>query len=564
MPHNSKFGIAAWRVPDYNKQLDISSKKQRIDFVILGIISIAVFFRSLNINFVGDDLLHIDYSWQSLKDVVFQYYRPLTNLSLFIDKQIWGYEPFGFHLTNLIVHSLNTSLVYLLAKKFSDLRIFAFVAGLFFLIHPIHSSSIFWISGRVDMLCTTFYLLAFLAFIEYTRFKTTHSLLLSITSFLLALLSKEMALSLPLVFTAYVLVYTTGTGFQRWKVASSKTWPFWVLAILFLIFKMHTLGFVALTNNVHTNLNPIHLLKDLATFIGLLIVPGWHITIANYLKAQPSVFTVLAAISIIALIVTARWLKRQKKLWFFALFVLLTLLPVLRLAMRWYLYLPSVGFCLGLFYLLHSLHQKGKLWKKISLGTTGLIIVTYVFFINVEQNRWLESGRLANRLSLEIARKIDSDKVDHCLILSVPGEYEETPVLMHGLESLVNFRLKSDFKDQKEVGVMAASLVSIRDSESGSYPELSRLDSNQFSLSLNNSKSYFVFPEQAELISELKPIGHGYRITQSSFDISIDSVNQFGQANVITIKITDTNLKLYQLNPNSLEPVNNVIDSERK
>ncbi|MBM4064565.1 MAG: hypothetical protein FJ266_02825, partial [Planctomycetes bacterium] len=64
-------------------------------------------------------------------------YRPLVTLSYFIDYAIWGLKPFGFHLTNLLIHTLNTVLVFFLIFKITNNLKLATIASLFFSIHPI-------------------------------------------------------------------------------------------------------------------------------------------------------------------------------------------------------------------------------------------------------------------------------------------------------------------------------------------------------------------------------------------------------------------------------------------
>jgi len=537
-----------------------SLKSHTLCIIVLVLTAIGAFARSLKIEFVGDDLVHIENAWDSLTDIGFHYFRFLTILTLITDNLIWAYNHSGYHLTNLLMHTTNVILVYLLALKFIEGRFFAFVAALLFLFHPIHSMSIFWISGRVDVLCTTFYLLAFMSFVEYSISRTTKFLILAAASFLFALLSKEMALSLPLVLTAYVLVYSTGQT-KPWKSATIETWPFWAIAIVFVCFRLMSAGLAGVTGNVHTNIAPVHLLKNLATFIGLLIVPGGQIGLANYLKANPDVFATLAALSILLLVASLRWISRQKHLWFFSLFVLLTLLPVMRLAMRWYLYLPSVGFCLAVAYLLRQLYVRGDAWKRAAIGIAAIIALVYAYFLIVEQNRWLHSGRLAKKITMQITGKINEDKTESCLILSVPGEYEETPVLMHGFESLVNYRLRTDFDYQAPVRVLAASLFSIRNCELDCFPEIIKKDSNVFILSLKHTESFFVFPEILEITSQKKTFRQGYDIAQEAFGISVDSVNQFGMPVSLALSIKDSSLRLYYLAPSGLEPLQNVIEN---
>lgn len=146
---------------------------------------------------------------KAFTDAVASNWHPLTVISYAIDYKLWGLNAFWFHLENNILHSLNTLLVFILASiLFNAIRgprykvvACAFVALLFGL-HPLHVESVSWIAERKDVLCGFFFFSSLIAYIFFTAaspgkraFKYTASLVL----FALALMSKPMAVSLPIV-----------------------------------------------------------------------------------------------------------------------------------------------------------------------------------------------------------------------------------------------------------------------------------------------------------------------------------------------------------------------------
>ena len=143
------------------------------------------------------------------------YYRPIINLSHSIDYWIWGPNPFGFHLTNVLAHTLTGVILYLVLLRIIAIEPVAFLASLFFLAHPIHTEAVSWISGRGDMVFALFYLLSFLFYLKagsngnnisnppLPPFSKGGNYLYSGAFFLLALQSKEMALTLPLIIILY-------------------------------------------------------------------------------------------------------------------------------------------------------------------------------------------------------------------------------------------------------------------------------------------------------------------------------------------------------------------------
>lgn len=140
-------------------------------------------------------------------------WHPLTWFSHALDYAFWGPNPRNHHLINTIFHGLNTSLVFFLmvsilslAKsdsiKSSQLLVAGTVTSLFFALHPIHVESVAWVAERKDLLCAFFFLLSLLSYLSYTscapqQRKTQFTL--TLVFFILALMSKPMAVSLPLI-----------------------------------------------------------------------------------------------------------------------------------------------------------------------------------------------------------------------------------------------------------------------------------------------------------------------------------------------------------------------------
>lgn len=149
---------------------------------LVGLVSASVYIFTLQYDFVWDDValvsenayirsprfvaehFHRDFGILSHGSLsVRWYYRPLLGLSFFADYQVWGNNPAGFHLTNVLLHVLCSLLVALLARRLSGQDSVGALAGLFFAVHPAHVEPVAFISGRVDALATAFGLVAVLA-----------------------------------------------------------------------------------------------------------------------------------------------------------------------------------------------------------------------------------------------------------------------------------------------------------------------------------------------------------------------------------------------------------------
>lgn len=538
------------------------SKDKFFDILIFVAVGLAVFYRSFDIQFVGDNLDHIKNAGKDIFDFGFHYYRPLTILTLIVDKVIWGYNYIGYHISNLALHMTNVILVYLLAYRFLNVRYFAFVAALLFLVHPIHSSSLFWISGRVDMLCAVFYIGGLLSFIEYTVNRSKAFFIFTIFCLVSALLSKEMAITFPLTTSIYFYLFHSVNSSAKLKSTWTATRIFWIITFLFILIRIIMAGLLALTADVHTNFGIVQLFKNLATFVGLLVLPGGHLEIGDFLKNHTTIFFFAVSICLISLLFVLKKIMKDFHLLFFTLLTLIPLLPVLRLAMRWYLYIPSIGFCLVLSYLLWNLLNKSDLLRKGAILIFAVIALTYTLFISLEQNRWIKSGELATLTSEKLAARIVLDNSTQCLVLNPPGEFMETPVLIHGLESLVNFKLNSIFGIEDLVEVVPVSFVSVRGSVSGSYPYVENIrqpdksdSTKEMVLSLKDSESFFEFPYQNEILSGKKQLSPGYKIEANRFDVEVLAINEQSRAKSIKVTIKVPSISIYLLRVNRVENI---------
>ncbi len=144
------------------------------------------------------------------------FFRPLVLALLAVGWQISGPAPFGFHLVNVLAHGAATLLSFFLARRLSGSDGVAFAAGLLFAVHPVHTESVTWISGISDLSCGVFYLAAVLTYLRW-RGRGAHGIPWGVAPLvLLALLGKEMALSLlPLVLVLDLSSPAGGRGLER-------------------------------------------------------------------------------------------------------------------------------------------------------------------------------------------------------------------------------------------------------------------------------------------------------------------------------------------------------------
>src|SRR3972149_9223454 len=197
------------------KRSFLSTKKTRILLpILISSISFLAYMNTLHHQFVFDDFRVITNNpyikdWKYFPALFnsdyFKIsgelsYRPLVTLSYFIDYAIWHLAPFGFHLTNLVIHTLNTFIAYLLLFKITKRCNLTIISCLFFSIHPILTETVNAVGFREDLLCTTFFLLTLFFYVKlYTSKYKKICCVASLLAYLFSLFSKEMAISLPVI-----------------------------------------------------------------------------------------------------------------------------------------------------------------------------------------------------------------------------------------------------------------------------------------------------------------------------------------------------------------------------
>ena len=153
------------------------TERRNLQIAVLALVALVVicYANSIGNAFVFDDLqvVLIDgrpTSLSHLMRMLTSSYRPIRNLSYALDFGIWGASPFGFHLTNIIIHAANTVLVFWLVRRISSNRgYFPFLAAAIFAVHPIQTDAVTYISGRRDILFSLFYIASFHAYLSFRK-----------------------------------------------------------------------------------------------------------------------------------------------------------------------------------------------------------------------------------------------------------------------------------------------------------------------------------------------------------------------------------------------------------
>ncbi len=358
----------------------------------------------------------IDFLKWAFFDFHAENWHPLTWISHALDYALWGLNPLGHHLTSILLHGLNTFLVVILTSRLCretygaegtgrslperGILSAGLITGLLFGLHPLHAESVAWISERKDLLCAFFFLLSLLAYVRYiAAYKVAgqphvfplrnRQYLSSLALFGLALLSKPMAVTLPVVLL--ILDWYPGgrlKSAERLRFAIAEKIPFFIMS----------LGSVVLTLAAqHRAIRPLEIyplsgrilvgLKALVSYIVKMIWPAGLSPYYPY-PAQVSVFSSAYGIPVLLLILVTAFsivrAERQKAVPAVWAYYVITLLPVLgiiqvgsqEMADR-YTYLPSIGpfFLAGLGTMLVLQKASAAAWPNTRVRAAALSIV---------------------------------------------------------------------------------------------------------------------------------------------------------------------------------------------
>jgi tetratricopeptide (TPR) repeat protein len=176
--------------------------------VLIVLATLIAFLPALRAGFVWDDeALHdnplirsagglVDLWLHPSKNTFETHYWPLTYTTFWLEHKAWGFAPFGYHLTNVLLHALNAVLLGLLLRRLRAPG--ALLAAAIFALHPVHVESTAWVIERKDTLSTALYLSAFLAYWAFAQGGDRRWAVLAGAFFIGAMLSKSMAGSWPL------------------------------------------------------------------------------------------------------------------------------------------------------------------------------------------------------------------------------------------------------------------------------------------------------------------------------------------------------------------------------
>ncbi len=350
-------------------------------------------------------------------------WHPLTWMSHMLDVSLFGVDPAWGHLHNLLLHWLNSLLVYLLLCRLTAARLASFFAALVFLVHPLHVESVAWIAERKDLLYSFFYLCALLVYDSYCTRRSAGRYLAILMLYLFALMAKPMAVTLPALLVVLDVFHYQKPAAEwefEWRAfvvcgvrSVVHKLPLFLLSLVLSVVALYsqreggalmTLDFVPLAQRMENAIyGYLVYLRQFALPIGL--GPFYPLR-----QAQPVLYLFLPGLFFLLWVVASFRLLRVRPLLMLGLcWYLLTLLPVIGLiqvgpqihADR-YMYLPSLGVLLALVCLLPPGTRHLRALPRLLMG----LFVIYLSAISFWQVSYWQNKQVLFNRALQLAGSV--------------------------------------------------------------------------------------------------------------------------------------------------------------
>jgi tetratricopeptide (TPR) repeat protein len=348
------------------------------------------------------------------------YWRPLFLIWLLIHRVAFGAHPMMWHLDSVLLHVAATGFVYLLARRLTRDRVAGMIAALIFGLHPALIESVAWISGVTDLLLAVCLVPAFLAFLnwrgeaggssrsEAAQHRRPGWLILSLSLYALALMSKEPAVVLPLLIFAYEAIYSDNPLRRRTRDALMAVLPYVPVTILYAAVHLIVLQRVDYSRSLATPLRTLYTTPSLFLFylrtlvFPAVISPHYNFKLVMAFSFRRVILPAAIVMAVAALLHVAA--RRDRDLArgnaFACTWIVLPLLPAFYLAPQGphdfaharYLYLSCIGFAIMMASAIRRLRQPAA-----QAAIAAAIIVLLALGTATQQLYWANNFLLFRR-----------------------------------------------------------------------------------------------------------------------------------------------------------------------
>jgi protein O-mannosyl-transferase len=376
-------------------------------------------------------------------------WHPLTWLSIMFDCALFGVQPAGHHLTDLLLHAANSALLFLVLRRMTGATWRSVLVALLFGLHPLHVESIAWAAERKDTLSTLFWMLSLLAYVRYAELSKVQSPKpkalygLTLVLFTFGLMSKPMIVTLPCVLLLldwWPLGRIAECGMRNAESRSTllplvrEKIPFFLLGLIISAITVYTqreCGELSALSDLTISARIVNATLSYGRYLALTF---WPVHLAFY--SLPQAFPIWPAVGIgcllLAISLLALWAARTRPYLAFGwIWYLVTLLPVIGLlqvghqshADR-YTYVPLIGIFALLVWGVYDL-TRGCRYQPFLLSALALAATLPCVVLTHSQLGYWKDMETLTRHALEVTEHNDAAHNVMGVVLVKKGQIDE-------------------------------------------------------------------------------------------------------------------------------------------
>jgi hypothetical protein len=423
-----------------------------VAFYIASFVLCFAVFRGLTDNYLFND----DFEWiasarhnMTIGNVVayrvIGFFRPMVNMSFYAMERIAPGNLTLYYYENILLHFVNSMLVFHLVLALVRDRVIAATTAVFFIVTSVHCAAVMWISARTTLLFMVFFLASLLVLIRppWNRKKFALSLLL----YVLALLTKETAV-VGAALVAVVYVYFRGKRESSFDLKAVIA--FAAVTVLYLVVRGAVIG-----RFVQPNWGPgVHVIRNVAGGGVYQLMPwtiDWLLALSRdlfglgkpflrnmLLDTGNPVWPELLILPMIAILVTlSRVVNRQREMLFALSWMFISLAPTAFLKFRFltmnsfahnrYYYLASIGACLAVVLSLSVLWENQRIRKygrAVAAVLVGLLLISETHRVKFMEEKWHDATHVFRNTVTGFARLLDElPAYNTCVVEWVPMKF---------------------------------------------------------------------------------------------------------------------------------------------
>ena len=399
------------------------------------------------------------------------FYRPLQSFSYMIDSAAWGARPGTFRAVNILIHAANGIIIFFLLNAILRNISASFFSALLFVVHPVNTSAVAYISGRADLLALFFLLAACLFLLRFKKMQTAAATAVIAALFVLSLLSKEICLVFPVVAFVLLRYAPDDNGHSISPRERSFLAMLFIIAVLYITLRLTVLKFAPVSSlaiNAPSLARRLMALPEVVfTYLRLIVLP-YDLRMDRDITMPASFFT--SAVLVPALMLTVlgafffKYIRKEKTAMLGLTWLAVFLIPSLNIVLplnaplsEHWLYIPFFGISIICGRLLLPQVTRPGFSKTVTYSCLLALIILYGSTTIYLNTRWADE----KTLFAHIGKYKNVNPRAHYYL---GGRYLDERKYT---EAAVEFQkaLDSGSRDQDTIGALAIALVHTGDRE---------------------------------------------------------------------------------------------------